>query len=426
MELTEAVQRIVRHHIVLIVALAAVGMLIPLGLNRGREPSYQAVARVEIDASSTSDPEQAKSREDTANAIITSPGNVGFALEKEGIDRDPKDVADNHVAVESIGTSSVLELSVTDHDPRTAMLMTNALADQLVRVRDAAVLGASKAQVKDFDDQIKVSDEQLRNLRAGGIKESEQAELSDASRQRSDLVAARSQIIVGMPPEPTVVDQATVPDKSLATGMKAQMAVGGLLGLALGLALASVVEALRPTIVSPDALARELSAPIVGRLPRAPQQAKSLGDPSLPVYLQLAAVGAGVDAVHLVPVGPPVDLQRLTRWLQAAIGPSPDIEAIDLHSAAGTSSLSSNALIPVGGDQPAPVGLVVVAPSVLPKKDLTSIEHLVAMTQWPLIGIITYQRRRFARSVPPDDLAAPPVRRAVASTSSSSKSASAS
>ena len=76
------------------------------------------------------------------------------------------------------------------------------------------------------------------------------------------------------------------------------------------------------------------------------------------------------------------------------------------------------------GDQRPPVGLVVVSPSVLPKSALTSIEHLVAMTQWPLIGIITYQRRRFARSVPPDDLSSPLVRKAVTSASQQSASAS--
>ena len=232
------------------------------------------------------------------------------------------------------------------------------------------------------------------------------------------------QLLLAMPPEPTVIDEATLPDKPEASGIKAQMAVGGLLGLALGLALASVLEALRPTIVSSDALARELSAPIVGRLPRAPQQARALGDTRLPVYLQLAAAGAGVDAVQLVAVGPPVDLPRLTRWLQAAVGPAPDIEAIDMQSATDALSLTSSALVPVGSDQRPPVGLIVVSPSVLPKSALTSIEHLVAMTQWPLIGIITYQRRRFARSVPPDDLSAPLVRKAVTSSSQQSASAS--
>jgi hypothetical protein len=226
-----------------------------------------------------------------------------------------------------------------------------------------------------------------------------------------------------MPPEPEVIDEAALPDKAKATGIKAQMAVGGLLGLAVGLALASVIEALRPTIVSSDALARELSAPIVGRLPRAPQQARNLGDTRLPVYLQLAAAGAGVDAIQLVAVGPPVDLPRLTRWLQAAVGPAPDIEAIDMQSATDALSLTSSAMVPVGDQRP-PVGLVVVSPTVLPKSALTSIEHLVAMTQWPLIGIITYQRRRFGRSVPPDDLSSPLVRKAVTSASQQSASAS--
>ena len=100
-----------------------------------------------------------------------------------------------------------------------------------------------------------------------------------------------------------------------------------------------------------------------------------VGDTRLPVYLQLAAAGAGVDAVQLVAVGPPVDLPRLTRWLQAAVGPAPDIEAIDMQSATDALSLTSSALVPVGSDQRPPVGLVVVSPSVPPRPPSTSIEH---------------------------------------------------
>ena len=119
MELTEAVQRIVRHHIFLILAMVVLGMLVPLGLESGRDPSYKATARVGFDAADTATAEEAKSRTDTATAIITSQGNVGFALEKAGIDRrSRREVAENHVSVQAIGTSSVLELSVTDKDPK--------------------------------------------------------------------------------------------------------------------------------------------------------------------------------------------------------------------------------------------------------------------------------------------------------------------
>jgi len=43
-------------------------------------------------------------------------------------------------------------------------------------------------------------------------------------------------------------------------------------------------------------------------------------------------------------------------------------------------------------------GLVLVAPSMLKRSDLDPIAHLVAMTHWLLLGVITYERPpRFRR-----------------------------
>ena len=51
-------------------------------------------------------------------------------------------MAENHVSVQAIGTSSVLEVSVTDKDPKVAMRMANVLAGELVALRTEAVLGS--------------------------------------------------------------------------------------------------------------------------------------------------------------------------------------------------------------------------------------------------------------------------------------------
>ena len=224
-----------------------------------------------------------------------------------------------------------------------------------------------------------------------------------------------------MPPAPKVIDPAGIPTKPVPSGIKARTAVGGLLGLALGLAAAAVLETLRPTIANPDGLARALGTPILGQLPKAPQQAQALEDPSIPTYIRLAAAGADVTSVQLVRLGPPVDLPRLARWLQKSVGAFPDIEAIDLPPA--VDSLSTTAAVDLR-DPGVAIGVVVVAPTVLPRSDLRAIEDLVAMTQWPLLGVITYRRRRFATDVPADDPPAPAVRRSVSAPSRHTASAS--
>jgi hypothetical protein len=185
-------------------------------------------------------------------------------------------------------------------------------------------------------------------------------------------------------PTPAVLDPATTPTSPQSSGLVADLVVAGLLGLILGVALAAVIEALRPSIVSGDALAHVLGAPLLGRIPNPSNPSSDLadaGDDLVSLQLGLAASSARLDVVHLTGVGPEVDLDGLAGHLRAAV---PQV-AVEL----------------VGSDRPdAPRpgprsnrsrhGLVVVAPEVLQRDSLSGLEHLLAITQWPLVGIIAY------------------------------------
>jgi hypothetical protein len=55
-------------------------------------------------------------------------------------------------------------------------------------------------------------------------------------------------------------------------------------------------------------------------------------------------------------------------------------------------------------------GLVLVAPSMLSRSDLDPISHLLAMTHWLLLGVITYEPpRRFRRRRRPVHMTTPPT-----------------
>src|SRR4051812_42070941 len=120
MELTEAVQRIVRHHLLLISALVVLALCVPLAIDRTHVPVYEATARMDFDPANTGGVDQAKTLSDTALAIASSPGHMADALNTSKADRDPLAVAAHHLTVEPVGTSGVLELSVTDKDPDVA------------------------------------------------------------------------------------------------------------------------------------------------------------------------------------------------------------------------------------------------------------------------------------------------------------------
>ena len=58
----------------------------------------------------------------------------------------------------------------------------------------------------------------------------------------------------------------------------------------------------------------------------------------------------------------------------------------------------------------ASTGLVLVAPAMLERSDLDPIVHLVAMTHWLLLGVITYERpSRFRRRRRPVRMTTPPT-----------------
>ena len=90
---------------------------------------------------------------DTAEAIVTGPGDVEAALAELSIDRDPTVVVDQ-IRVESVGVSGVLVLSVTDADPEVATALANGLAQRLVASRREVLIGPMEDRLAQLDDEL--------------------------------------------------------------------------------------------------------------------------------------------------------------------------------------------------------------------------------------------------------------------------------
>jgi len=400
-ELTEAVQRILRHHVGLILALVGVGLLVPFLMNVGRNDTYVAFARLSIGATDTTNAQQAEALVDTARGIVTSLAQVEAALDEVTVQRDPTRVAEVQVDITSIGTSGVLVLSVSDADPDVAAALANALSEQLLASRREQLIDPLEQRLAQVDDDlvavdVEIDDIQAQGQRPGAVIDELRLRLEDLIQRRRDLQSERQALSESLAatPKPALIDPATVPGVPEPASLAADLMVGGLLGLVVGVAIAAVIEALRPSIVSGNALARVLGVPVLGRLPNSPRQGGRL-DHWLPHHLGLVASGAGVESVRLTGVGPAVDLKDLAKGLQAAVAPQLVVDVVE--SDTGDPRLS----VTPGGkwsqaDRERP-GLVVVAPEVLPRKALSDLEHLLAITEWPLLGIIVYPRRRTAR-----------------------------
>lgn len=391
MDLNDAAQRILRHHWILIAIVALLGFSVPLVSALFQERMYASTARVVLGAPDTRDGQEARALADTALGLATSSEVLDGALAETGVEREPSGVADR-LRITSIGTSGVLELYLSDEDPQVSASLVNALARQLVQLREEQILGAAESLLDQTDQQIEaltqnISDIESALARPDAPVAALELRLADARAERRSLQEQRRQLVLDLSSteRPQVVDEAAPLGAAVSTPLPARLAVGVLLGVLVGVAIAATLEALRPTF-SATALARHLGAPLLGRLPRPPHQSSNVQDPWLSRYLALAAADAGVSKIYLVPVGPSTDVAALAQSLRTAREDGLDVVPLSLETDGPKDAPPSAALSPQSG-------IVVVAPETVQSKALDKLERHVRLTKHPIVGVITWGGR---------------------------------
>lgn len=427
MEINEALQRIIKHHWLLLAACLLLGLAVPAVLHVARADTYVGTSRLLLGAADPRSGQESNVLADTAFGIASSPGVVAEAVSAARVPRDAREVAAEHVQVDPVGTSGVLELSVTDVDPGVAATLSSALASRVVEHRRAALTGESQRLLDEVNERIQAVTQNLSDIQGaaqqpGASSGALSAREAEALRQREDLAAQRDRIVetLAATPRPDVLDPAGASSEQVPSGLPSRLALGGLLGLLLGVGLSAVREVVRPTL-GPEALARHLEAPVLGHLPRRPDQDTLLRDPWLLEHLNLVADEGGVRGVDLVPVGPQVDVSRLAQWLRDDPRAQQDVAVLDL---------SAPPRNPFGLDRGAGaarpgergrgrVGLVAVAPVGVDREDLHDLEQHCRLTGMPLLGVITYRAASGGlRRALPDQRRAPLHRRPDSSASS--------
>jgi capsular polysaccharide biosynthesis protein len=331
-ELREAAKRILWHW-KLLALFAVLGIVLPLVLLRGEDPTYVASTRFLV----TTATEAPGSIADTAEAIATSPSQLAWALRRAGIEANPEALADA-VSVHTVGDSGVIQLSVHSEDPVLAAAVANAIRDQVVVV------------MRDPEQQV-----------------ADPARLLD----RATAAAARK-----VPP------------------LRSQdLVLGAVLGLILGIAAACLIEALHPTLVGSEAIAGQLGAPVLGVVALKPDGADE--DPNdlrwLRWRLGAQAARAGVATVELAAVDPSVDLAPISAALvtNGSTPPPRQSSATAGQPAARlkVGVLDTTSIFPRGS-----AGLVVVTPKTVKKSAFESAQELLRITGWPAVGAIVYGR----------------------------------
>ena len=434
MELNEALRRVVVGHWMLIVALVVLPVLVVAGLHLSTVPTYSAAARVQASSTPPGSDTEADAVLARVDGIASSSTVINQALAKTRITGRTADQLAPEVTVNRLGSSAVFDVVVTDRDPKIAVALSGTIARQTVAfldgtgsqpsalldqlTRQQATLRAQRTQlatelaltkdpvqVANLSAELASADQELNNL-AGSIQSLQSQGLSNSS--------------AAMISTPT--SAARVPGT-----MSTDLGLAGLAGLIVALLIASILEVLRPRVADARAFARELGAPVLGRLTsrKEARQAQAIARPEVRV-----ALGRAVDR-HLVTMvvltGPPAagrltalaaDLRTglITRFtLPSAEMPAPPASTSNgqLPARGGEAEARTVTLTPVrtaSTDRPGPtgpatvhvlamsemddrtrgqrVGLVAVVPDLTPYAEVRRFNDLLATTGWPLIGVL--------------------------------------
>jgi capsular polysaccharide biosynthesis protein len=435
MELNDAVNRIVRHHIKLIAAFVLLAAAAAGLLHLGDGPSYAATTRLVLDTADPPGQAASAAIADTGRAIATSPSEVARALRQIGVTRDAREVAEHHVSLGALGSSGVLGLTVTDADPEVAAKLANALARGLIETRLEITSGRVAGTLADLDAQIdritrqildvdQRLDEVEGTIAAGTTPETlntlraQRDELLDVrgllAQRRSTLETERASILVSdaLRPQAAIVDPARVPEEAEPGRLLPDVALAMVLGLFLGIGMAAGAEALRPTVVGRAAISRETSAPALGALPAPPDRLLPTTDVSaVATRLGMAAAAAGVDRVELIGLDQRQDLSVVAGLLRTsqrvASAPAWASVPVAVGEASGTpgwihASPSTDPTPVIGprdqdiasGNGHVRTGLALIGPETAKKRDLDAVGDLVSITGLPLLGIVVYRPAR--------------------------------
>jgi capsular polysaccharide biosynthesis protein len=345
---------------------------------------------------------------DLGRAIVTSKTHVADALVKAGAKRDTSKVISS-IKVQALGTSGVLQISVTDSDPVVAAAVANLLAEDLIKTRADINRSQTAELVKTMDEAITdrtgtiAGIETLMNQTASvdpkyaGLAQIRAALIADRSTyvaKRVDLLAAE-----GQRPRASIVDRAQPPSKPDLYLLLIDLSVGLVVGLLLGVIAAAVLETIKPHAIGRSGLARAAGAKVLAELPATTRQLASTDLGIVNARLARAAQSAGSTTVELIGVRPNLDLGFLARALiESAPAPSGHNGGSGTALRPPTLQISGLGASAFSNGTSQYHAAVLVTPSVIEARDLAEAAELVQVGGYTLVGLIVFNRRTTTRA----------------------------
>ena len=339
-------QRWVIIESIVVVALLA-GVFVAL-----QTPMYRAKAQVLLRADDLNEADSNAYYYD-ADRYVTIQSNivksraVVDAVASE-LDRDDRTALARQVSVSQKGTTDILEISATSEDPREARDVANGFANAYIENRRADALGnlqevadqlegqleALAVQIAEYDDQI--ARRAAEAAVTGGARRDEalEAARSAASLQYQTVFARQQELEVDIGLKrggATLLSEATTPRQPAGSGTLRSAAIGGVVGLFLGLGIALLREQLDDRARNRAELEQLTRLPVLAELPLDPPSGKE-----------------GHLATRDAPLGPLAEATRSLRTSLHFLGLDEPLRRIVVTSASpgeGKSLVASNVAV---------------------------------------------------------------------------------
>ena len=451
MEANEATRRIFWRHRWLLIALVLIPVAAVSALRLTQPVSYAATATIQAQAAVPQVDTEATGILSRVTAVATSPSVVRTAIRAANVGGDALDVARHQVGVTSLTSSAIAKITVTAPDRLFAIRLARSLATSVVASLNGLGTQSSQelATLSRQRDQLNAERtrllRQLSNAQASSQPVSSAgvqaliAQLNGVEAQLSTNATSVQQVLAGSAiNQGAAVISAPNYASSVSRHVASDAALAGLLGLVVGVLIATIRELTRPTVAEPAGAARELSLVLLGSA-RLKDDGMADIDDDLPIRLSLAARRVGARTLVLTGPVEPTQLTALAAHidenLPAGAIDSPDGDArgqaarrewgatvLSARVAAG--GIDSNRPIDPGGPtiphmraqspasarlcvlalpamtlqaQPRDPALVLVLPRFAPHAALDQAVDLGVTTGWPLLGVIGLRRRAGSR-----------------------------
>jgi hypothetical protein len=448
-------RRIFWRHRWLLIALLLIPVAAVAPLRLTQPETYAATASIQAQAAAPDADTQVTAIMSRVTAVATSPTVVQGAIKVAGVNRNALDVARHEIAVASLSSSAIVIVTVTDPSRSVAIRLSRSLATAVVNVLNGLGTQSSLQLASLRQQRVKLDASRAKLLTKLAAAQAGKQLATSAGVQAliAEFNAVETQISANVSSVQQVLSVSTVNEGAevlspavYATSVSRHVAVycalAGLLGLVIGLLIATIHELARPTIAEPGAGARELSLVLLGGAQLTKEEPTGL-DEDLTTRLELAADRLGARTLVLTGPVPSAQLTRLAahldRNLPAITSPAngdsslhvgnqrPGITPLSAHvlpaelrsGAAGekspTGSFGSMGPHALGAGpalpsltvaalpditlraRPSIPALVLVLPRFAPRAALDQAVDLGVATGWPILGVIGLRRRRRRR-----------------------------